>query len=159
MTSTLLSQLISSGESVTTEFKSTPSAPETIGPIVCSFLNTQGGTLIIGVKDDGQIVGVDAADRKADEIQRHLLDKISPKATWSVNVDEVDGKALIVIDAPQGMESPYVYDSRIFIRKDTKTVAATSEDINALIDQHHSEGYRWERLPALGFEIDDLDIE
>lgn len=159
MTSTLLRQLIASGESIMMEFKSTPSNPDTIGPIVCSFLNTQGGTLIIGVKDTGQIVGVDSADRKVDEIQRHLLDNISPKASWSINIDEVDGNALIVLDVPQGMERPYVYASRIFIRKDTKTVAATGEDLNALLDQRHSEGNRWERLPALGFEIDDLDVE
>src|SRR5947209_10799434 len=159
MNSTLLRQLIASGESITMEFKSTLPSPDTIGPIVCSFLNTQGGTLIIGVNDNGQIVGVDSADRKSTEIQRHLLDKISPKAAWSVNIDKVGGKALIVLDVPQGMESPYVYDSRIFIRKGTKTVAATGEDINALIDQRHTEGSRWERLPALGFEIDDLNIE
>jgi ATP-dependent DNA helicase RecG len=159
MTSNLLRQLIASGESITMEFKLTPSAADTIGPVVCSFLNTQGGTLIIGVKENGQIVGVDSAGQKAAEIQSHLLEKISPKAAWSVNIDEVGGKALIVIDVPQGMESPYVYDSRIFIRKGSKTVAAIGEDINALIDQRHSEGNRWERMPALGFEINDLNTE
>lgn len=157
MVSSLLQQMIDSGESLTVEFLTSAATPDRIGQTVCAFLNTQGGSLILGVADDGQIVGVEAAAENANLIQQDLLDRISPKAAWSVNVKTVDDKDVIVIDVPQGIANPYVYGNGIFVRHDAATRAATNADITALLNRRHAEGSRWERLPALGFEIDDLD--
>ena len=150
-------QVVASGESERVEFKSVPSKLDGIGQTICAFLNTRGGTLIVGVDDRGQITGVKSAVQEAEKIQRDLLEKISPKAAWSVNVDEVDGKKLILVDVPQGLEKPYIYRDRIFVRRGAQTVVAVGTEITGLIDRRHAEGSRWERLPALGFEIDDLD--
>ena len=157
MTETVLKNIVGSGESDRVEFKSASSKPDTIGRTVCAFLNTKGGTLVVGVSPTGKLVNVKGAVQESEKIQRDLLEKISPRAAWSVNVDKVDGKQLIVLDVPQGLERPYTYDNRIFVRRGVKTDAAVGTEITSLIDQRHAEESRWERLPALGFEIDDLD--
>lgn len=62
--------LIASGESETVEFKSTarinlhtgqvdPKIEHVIVKTVCGLLNHEGGTLLIGVADDGQVVGIE----------------------------------------------------------------------------------------------------
>ena len=46
---------------------------DTICKEIVSFLNTDGGTIIIGVKDDGTVIGVE----KIDETLRKISDVIS----------------------------------------------------------------------------------
>jgi len=68
-----LEQLIAQGESERVEFKSTmrynmhtnkankkdTEMEREIARTLCAFMNTEGGTLIIGVKDDGTVLGLD----------------------------------------------------------------------------------------------------
>ena len=49
---------IQSGESDTTEFKRWDGFPGRVGDAVCAFSNTEGGVIILGVSDSGQILGV-----------------------------------------------------------------------------------------------------
>src|SRR5258708_13927954 len=67
-----LESLISRGESTTVEFKQTirwdagaaKTSPEILkmaAKAVCSFLNADGGTLLLGVAHSGDLTGVDAA--------------------------------------------------------------------------------------------------
>lgn len=58
MTSIKLQNLISQGEGQTLEFKrSTAEIDKAIQELV-SFANTNGGTILIGVSDEGRIIGV-----------------------------------------------------------------------------------------------------
>ena len=65
-----IEDVIAAGESQTTEFKSTarwnlhtlqpdPKLEHVIVKTVCGFLNAEGGTLLIGVDDNGQILGLE----------------------------------------------------------------------------------------------------
>ncbi len=76
---------------------------------IVSFLNTNGGQIIIGVKDDGGIVGVDKIDETLKKIADVISDQIEPSP-----VDEVkselkfeEGKVLIVINIQKGMKHVY----------------------------------------------------
>jgi ATP-dependent DNA helicase RecG len=155
-----IQQLIETGESEMAEFKISASDNHlnAIGKTVCAFLNTKGGTLLVGVADNREIIGVKDAEQLTETIKEHLLKNISPLSSWSINAVEVDNKKIIAIDVPQGSDNPYAYTNGIFVRKGAASIAADNEEISRLINQRHLEGGRWERLPALGFEIDDLDL-
>jgi len=67
---TPVAELIRLGESGTVEFKSTarrnqhtgerdPVIEGAIARTVCGFLNGRGGTLLVGVADDGEVIGID----------------------------------------------------------------------------------------------------
>jgi ATP-dependent DNA helicase RecG len=149
--------MIAAGETQQVELKTSAADPNEVAKVVCAFLNSDGGTLIIGVSNDRKVIGVEDVTQASERLQRYLLDSISPKASWSVNVSAMDDKEVIVIDVPRGHESPYVYGSGIFVRRGTQSVYATGEVINRLIGRRGAEEVRWERLPALGVEIDELD--
>lgn len=54
-----LLQFIESGESITVEFKQAKkNLPSNLFETVCSMLNRNGGHIFLGVKDNGEIVGV-----------------------------------------------------------------------------------------------------
>ncbi len=60
MKNTNILSLISQGESITVEFKESKSKlNKDVFESVCAFLNRHGGHLFLGVRDNGEIVGVD----------------------------------------------------------------------------------------------------
>ena len=50
------------GENLHTGFKEWPVRPDDVAPAIVAFANTDGGQLMLGVNDEGQIVGIDEGD-------------------------------------------------------------------------------------------------
>lgn len=155
-TSPLL-RLIQGGESEQVAFGSTANDLKAIGRNVCALLNVGGGTLVLGVGERG-VVGVRNADKIRSRVQEHLLEKVSPKALWSISLEELDGRKLVVVDVPQGLEPPYLYEDRIYVREGRRVRPASPSDITLLVQKRYAQAIRWERLPALGFSLSDLDL-
>ena len=63
----LLSALKALGEGFTTEFKS--SVPSNLGAEICAFANATGGMILLGVADDGDIVGIGNHNRLKSQVQ------------------------------------------------------------------------------------------
>ncbi|MCP4400218.1 MAG: ATP-binding protein, partial [bacterium] len=64
-------QIIATGETLRSEFKSARVHPDALAAALVSFLNTEGGALLVGVEDDGTISGienVDTATQRVDQI-------------------------------------------------------------------------------------------
>lgn len=159
MPSPIFQHVLSSGESEQIEFITAATALQLIGKAVCGFLNARGGTLVVGVDDRGKVLGVEGAIERSQAIQSHLIEKVAPKALWSVSAEDLDGKTLIVVDVPQGTETPYIYDDTIYVRLGATVRKASGPKITELIERRHTQPVRWERLPALGLEVTDLDAE
>ena len=76
---------------------------------IVAFLNGNGGTILVGVKDDGTVVGVD----KIDEVLRKISDVITsqiepnPQDEISSELKFVEGKTIIAIHIDKGQN--YVY--------------------------------------------------
>ena len=157
MDNTVLGQLLERGESERVEFVPGVDRDAHVEEAACAFLNDQGGIIIAGVGDDGRIVGVPGAEARARAIPSRLLAAISPPAPLSVAVEDVQGKSLIVIDVPRGLEKPYVCNGRIMVRRGDAVVTAGAGEISSLIGQRARGEARGERGPALGVEGDDLD--
>jgi ATP-dependent DNA helicase RecG len=152
MINTVLSQLIQQGESEQVEFVTGVDKAAQIEEAACAFLNAQGGTIVAGTREPDHLVGVPAAEEKAQTLRQRLMAAISPPAPFSVTVEGVDGKKLIVIDVPQGLEKPYVCKGKIMVRRGAAVEPAAAGEISSLIGQRARAEARWERLPALGVE-------
>ncbi len=61
MTPEELGQLIRGGEDSSVEFRRETVANHDLAKELAAFLNLQGGTVLLGVDDDGRIVGVSAS--------------------------------------------------------------------------------------------------
>lgn len=77
---------------------------------VVAFLNTpHGGTVYIGIADDGTVVGVDGLDEKQKEIKDRIKNNIAPSTLglFEIATPEIEGKNCIQIVVSGGNQRPY----------------------------------------------------
>jgi ATP-dependent DNA helicase RecG len=157
MSPEMLQQLLAGGESPTLEFKSAAVKDDALGAIVCAFLNTNGGTVVVGAHDDGCVDPVADAPRRVQEIQHALQGSIHPNAMWSVVIEQLGQDRVILIEVPAGDQQPYVFADKIYLRRKTATEVATVTEISRMILARQPAEHRWERMPALGVSLEELD--
>ncbi len=104
-----LNKLISSGESITVEFKeSKKKLNKDLYESVCSLLNRHGGHIILGVKDNGDILGVDK--ESVSQLKKDFVTSLNNPQTLNpifyLNIDdfEVDGKTILYINIPESSQ-------------------------------------------------------
>jgi ATP-dependent DNA helicase RecG len=104
-----LENLLSQKEGISLEFKRAKNAlPGEAFESVCAFLNRQGGYLILGVRDDGQLIGVD--EEAVDKIQRDFTTlsnnptKLSPVYLLELQPIKIRGVLLLCVYVPQSSQ-------------------------------------------------------
>lgn len=132
-----LRELIILGESTTTEFKRKFTTAEKISREVVAFANTKGGYLLIGVDDDGSIVGVDSEKSVIDEVSRASSFWIDPPIETAVDIIEIDYKDVIVIGVEESQQKPHrvltfdeknnVIERKAYIRQGENSVIASKQ--------------------------------
>ena len=157
-TDQLIKDIIKTGESEQLEFKVSV-RNETIGKVVCSFLNGIGGQILIGVDDNGKIIGIKKAENISAQLQSYLSKEVVPEAPVTVSVEQYQEKEILSVKVWAGSKQPYVFDGSIFYRKGSQTVKASSKDISELIHNREQAQIHWERQIVLNAELDDLDLE
>lgn len=150
--------LIAQGEDEKVELMARPDAGE-VGRTVCAFLNGDGGTIVIGVDEKGTIRGVADADAAIQLLREALQTGLVPTAPWSLTAVDLGRKRVVLIDVPHGPRVPYVWDNTIVIRSGRNNQIAKGNEISRLIDARGRSGERWERQPALGADMNHLDLD
>lgn len=156
--------MIAAGESKRLEFKERSVSLESLGATICAFLNSGGGQILIGVRDDGTVQG----GLEATQIERMFrplsggddgVSLITPNAIWDVTDEPTDDGPIVMIDVPSGADLPYVFQDSIFVRVGSRTQKATGGQVRELIERRYLQGARWERHPVLEVGLKDLDEE
>lgn len=98
--SEILLEWIDEGEHEQQDFKFAVNEARKIALSLCAFANTNGGRLLIGVKDNGVISGV----RSDEEI--HMIDTAAdlyttPPVEYTTHLWEVDGKVVVEVRIPR----------------------------------------------------------
>lgn len=152
-----IKDLIEKGESATVEFKKSTALLRSVCETICAFLNTKGGTVLIGVNDNGQLIGQHVTDSTRQEIAREI-NKIDPHADTEINYLSLDNnKEIIVITVKPGVAAPYVYDDRPFLRNQSTTTRMPREKYERLLFDRKTTATNWENLTSSNFSISDLD--
>ena len=74
---------------------------------VSAFANTFGGTLIFGISDDGQVVGLDDPEGDAEKISEIVKTRLDPIPEFNLRFHKTDdGKVLVILDVHKGDETP-----------------------------------------------------
>ncbi len=102
-------KLIETGEGLTLEFKE--SIGSNLGKEICAFANTKGGRIILGVKDNGDVLGINITNSLKSQIQ-NFARNIDPH--FSVETEDVDD--LLVIYVSEGERKPYSVNGQFFMR-------------------------------------------
>lgn len=155
MTINLATQrLIDDGESADVEFVLSPSDHDKIGASVAAFLNSNGGSIVVGLDSHASIGTI--AESDAATMREFLYKAISPCSVMSVSYDEVSSGHVLVIEVPNGLDTPYVFDGRVFIRRGKTTHPADAEDIRQMVLEKGTHVQRWEQRPSPTLRSRDL---
>lgn len=145
------------GEKKQVEYKTSTGELRAAFETTCAFLNTKGGVVLIGVKDDGRIVGQHVSDSTRKEIAREIK-KIEPAAPIEVDyIDVGENKVVIAIHVNAGSHAPYVYDGRPFQRNESETNKMTQHRYEQLLVARGSLNHAWDEQPAVGYDLNSLD--
>ncbi len=139
-----LKELIAQGESSTLEFKRKVNTPVKLAKEVSAFANTSGGKVLIGVDDDGGIVGVLSEKSEIDLVEKACGFYIDPPVEVEIESVNYRGREIIVVYVDESIVKPhYIIDvgnnkspaRRAYIRVGEKSVIASREMARVLKSQ------------------------
>ena len=105
-------EILSRGENDQIEFKvEVSSKQDEFLETLVAFANTRGGTVFVGVNDNGKVVGI--YDQKFDELVQNLVrGRCEPSPDISIERKEFDGKPIYLVRVDEGMEMEKPYNLR-----------------------------------------------
>ena len=155
--------ILQSGESISVEFKqSQVNLNKDVFDTVCSFLNRHGGDIILGVDDDGSVIGINPD--KIDKIKKEFVtqmnnpNKINPPFYLSIDEVNIESKKVLHIYVP---ESSQVHrcSNKIFDRNEDGDIDITNNtNLVAQLYARKQRNYTENRIYK-AITIDDLRID
>jgi len=101
--------IVRSGEGFNAEFKvRVPLKVKELSEEICAFANAAGGIIIIGVDDNNIIRGFTIDNLKRSAIQ-NSIGEITPRINCTLEIIEVDGLDVGIIEVPSGKTNPMYY--------------------------------------------------
>ena len=158
-----LLEIIANGENSGMEFKRDDLRPEQLAKEVVAMVNFQGGTLLLGVEDDGAISGVQR-DQLEEWVMNVVQSKIHPMILPFYETIQVDDKQVARINFPQGISKPYVVrdkgSEKIYIRVGSTSREATREQQMRLFELGGMLHTEVMPVPQTGYsDLDEARIE
>ena len=83
-----------------------------------------------------------------------LLSEIAPSAPFDVQLVEYNGKNILMIRVWEGSQKPYSYKGTIY-----QKIGNRGKSLSKILSDRKDADINWERLPLLGADLSDLDME
>ena len=155
---------MANGESSRVEFKRDDIRPERLARDVSALLNFEGGRILLGVEDDGEITGLTRRRQAAEEWMMNVArENIQPPfiPSWSC-VALNDGKTVAVVELPaDAPEKPYKAKLgrawQTYVRVGTTVREATHAEEARLYQA--AQLVRFDTNPVRGTGLGSLDLE
>ncbi len=156
-------QLLENGENISVEFKeSRTGLPESVYETVCSFLNRCGGEIILGVNNDGVVVGV--YESVIEQLKVNFVTALNntqfllPTYYLSIETIEIDNKKILYVFVP---ESSQVHKcrNRIYDRNEDGDIDITDNN-NLVADLYQRKQTKYSENEIIShITIDNLNSE
>lgn len=142
-----LKLLIREGEGLTVEFKEryTPRIDEDI----VAFANAKGGTILLGVRDGGTVVG----ERLTNDLKAKI-NSLARNCKPSISVELGQVGEVVVIVVPEGTEKPYSCGSGYYRRLDGNAQKMSHDELRIMFAEH--DPMPFEERAVRGFTFDDI---
>lgn len=100
---------------------------------VSAFANYDGGSVIFGVQDNGEAIGIENSEQLRLSVENQINDNIHPRPRYLLEQYEEDGKVFVELKVEAGSQPPYYYQKKAYIRNDTSTIEVSDYEFNDLI--------------------------
>lgn len=156
-----LIELIGRGEDSRTQFKQTITNPESLAGDLVAFSNSKGGRIVIGVNDQGAVIGLSANDIR--RINQLLSNTATNLVRPSINPEtenvSVGGQLIMVITVAEGISKPYSDNNGVFWAKSgaDKRRVTSREEIQRMLQS--AELVHADEVPVEGTSAGDIDLD
>ena len=136
---------------------------------IIAFANCNGGTVYVGVADDGTVLGVENADECALRISNMVRDAVKPDVTLFIHYETLDceRKAVVAVNIQRGTNRPYYLAKKglrpegVYVRQGYSSVPATDTAIRQMIKETDGDSFENMRSinQTLTFEATKKEFE
>ncbi len=154
MTPRELEQLVDLGEGLSVEFKRRVPQPERIAKEIVALTNTHGGRIVLGVDDDGTIMGIDHASEEEFLLRRAVEAHCRPGVDYQTERIVVEPRCdVLVVTIPESSTKPHVVvgdpeeerdQGTAYVRVEAKSMEAGAETLQELREQKDRSGVTFE---------------
>ncbi len=149
-------ELAGRGESQTLEYKLAREDQTELGELITAFANAEGGTVLIGVTDDGEVVGV----AEPDAIEAKLVaaaHSSSPALDQVIDtyILDIGGKAVVVGQLEPVSDAVYSYKSVFRRRRGASNVGLSGPALSELVQQRSNR--RFDSQPLAELDVEALN--
>jgi len=118
--------IIKQGEGYLTEFKRGISRE--LAASICSFANAAGGTILIGIDDNGNAAGVADINRLKSQVM-DIARNCDPAVKPEIEMMEYKGVKVLGVNVPEGLHKPYQCSDGFFMRVGANSQKMKSAEI------------------------------
>lgn len=152
-----LMELINLGEGTCVEFKEKVPHPNDLASEIVAFANTDGGTIIFGINDKKEIVGLQFNGN----LQEHLVNicrtNCLPAIFPSFSLLQIERKQVATLYIPKGPDRPYrTIKEHYYIHVGNSKRRATKEELLRLFQ--HAGIAQYDLFPVPNTTIEDIDL-
>jgi ATP-dependent DNA helicase RecG len=141
-------------EGETLEFKRSLSDFDEVLATVSAFSNTKGGTILIGVDDNGEIIGVDLGKRTLEEIASRIAQNTDPRVYPEIAVKKMGGKNIIEIRVSERSDKPVFAKGVAYKRVGRSNIKMDRDEILNLLRGTYEFSYEDVEIAS----IDEIDL-
>lgn len=106
---------------------------------VVAFLNTNRGIILVGVQDEGNVVG---SQKSAKDIQNLIHDSCDPPPKdIKIQEKKISGNRVILVDVPKGDDKPYQSkrDKNFYIRHNASDMRMERSELVSLLEEKNKQ--------------------
>ncbi|MGN8632735.1 ATP-binding protein [Blautia sp. HCP3S3_G3] len=111
---------------------------------VSAFANYDGGRILFGIDDNGEVKGLDDPKQACLDIENKINDSIVPQPDYTLCVREDEKTVCLKVKA--GISKPYLYKSKAYKRNDTSTIEVDAMEFKRLVLE--GKNLNFEELPS-----------
>lgn len=134
---------------------------------VIAFANTNGGVIYIGVKDNGEIIGVDNPDFIMQQVSNTLRDSVRPDVSMFINMTLLkdEDRFYIRLEVGQGTKKPYYLSDKglkptgVYVRSGTTSAPASEDAIRMMIKMTDGDSFETNRSLVQELSFSSLEKE
>ena len=149
---------IERGESQSLEFKESFGLKEEIGETVSAFSNSDGGTVIVGVSDDGGVPGVDIGKNTLEELANYIKRNTDPQIFPSVKILERGEKNVVLVEVEESAEKPVFFKNHAYTRVGKTNQGISSSELRKLAKESGGRVY-WDERVCEDASLEDIEEE
>ncbi|RSK50213.1 AlbA family DNA-binding domain-containing protein [Hymenobacter rigui] len=158
---TELLELIKQGEGERLEFKQRTTHPTRIARTLSSLANTHGGRVLVGVDDNGRVLGVRDVEEELFQLRQAAQHYIDPPIRLRFEeVETENGRTVLIVTVPESAEKPHraqIADDewRTYVRVRDESVLASF--LTEKVLERQEPAPQFERIPLNKEELAVLE--